>query len=94
MHVEFYGVCIVGNLNGTRCRDGVKVLCMVSFPSSLVGFLGFHPTCMRLFSFRKLFCDLFLLFVVVVVVVVVLYCCLGIVREEVGGEAEGKMYGL
>ena len=51
---------------------------------------------MRLFSFRKLFCDLFLLFVVVVVVVVVvvLYCCLGIVREEVGGEAEGKMYGL
>ena len=27
---------------------------MVSFPSSLVGFLGFHPY-MRLFSFRKLF---------------------------------------
>ena len=31
---------------------------MVSFPSSLVGFLGFHPY-MRLFSFRKLFCDLY-----------------------------------
>ena len=36
--------------NGTKCRDGVKV---VSFPSSLVGFLGFHPY-MCLFSFRKL----------------------------------------
>ena len=31
---------------------------MVSFPSSLVGFLGFHPY-IRLFSIRKLFCDLF-----------------------------------
>ena len=30
---------------------------VVSFPSSLVGFLGFHPY-MHLFSFRKLFCDL------------------------------------
>ena len=38
---------------------------MVSFPSSLVGFLGFHPY-MRLFSFRKLFCDLFLLLFFVV----------------------------
>ena len=28
--------------NGTECRDGMKVLCMVSFPSSLVGFWGFH----------------------------------------------------
>ena len=26
MHVKFYGVCIVGSLNGTRCKDGVKVL--------------------------------------------------------------------
>ena len=25
VHVESF-VCIVGNLNGTRCRDGVKVL--------------------------------------------------------------------
>ena len=25
-HVESFVVCIVGNLNGTRCRDGVKVL--------------------------------------------------------------------
>ena len=30
---------------------------MVSFPSSLVGFLGFHPY-MRLFSFRKPFVTL------------------------------------
>ena len=29
-------------LNGTRCRDGVKSV-VVSFPSSLIGFLGFHP---------------------------------------------------
>ena len=29
--------------NGTRCRDGVKVLWCHWFPSSLVGFLGFHP---------------------------------------------------
>jgi len=36
-------VCIVGNLNGTRCSDGVKVLCH----SHLVGlvFLGSIPTC-------------------------------------------------
>ena len=26
MHVESFVVYIVGNLNGTRCRDGVKVL--------------------------------------------------------------------
>ena len=25
VHVEFYRVCIFGNLNGTRYRDGVKV---------------------------------------------------------------------
>ena len=40
--------------NGTRCRDGVKVLWCHWFPSSLVGFLGFHPY-MACFSFRKLF---------------------------------------
>ena len=34
---------------------------VVSFPSCLVGLWGFHPY-MHLFSFRKLFCDLFLLF--------------------------------
>ena len=38
--------------NGKRCRDGVKLLWC------LVGFRGFHPY-MRLFSFRKLFCDFF-----------------------------------
>ena len=30
--------------NGTRCRDGVKVL-LVSFPSGLVGFWWSIPTC-------------------------------------------------
>ena len=40
--------------NGTRCRDGVKVLWCHWSPSSLVGFWGFHPY-MRLFSFRKRF---------------------------------------
>ena len=59
---------------------------MVTFPSSLVGFLGFHPY-MCLFSFGKLYCDLFLLF---------FFCCFFVLlfkREEVGGEAEGKMHG-
>ena len=70
-------MCTVGNLNGTRCRDGMKVLWCHSH--LVVGFLGFHPY-MRLFSFRKLFCDLFLLFFFVVF----LCCCLGIVRERGG----------
>ena len=34
-------------------------MCMVSFPSCLAGFWGFHPY-MYLFSFGKLFCDLLL----------------------------------
>ena len=55
---------------------------MVSFPSSLVGFLGFHPY-MCLFLFRKLFCDLFLLFFVLLFG--------NGERREVGGEAKGKM---
>ena len=46
-------MCIVGNVNGTRCRDGVKVLWCHSHLVRLV-FLGFHPY-MHLFSFRKLF---------------------------------------
>ena len=110
-------VCIVGNVNGTRCRDGVKVLwchfhlvwlfffrvpsrvfsrdvvlggnCFCGerkceeYPKKQTKFVivwggnsklrgeisplkalkkhWFHPY-MRLFSFRKLFCDLFLLF--------------------------------
>jgi len=35
---EFCGACayLVGNLNGTRCRDGVSLV--ASFPSTLVGF--------------------------------------------------------
>ena len=53
MHVESFVVYIVGNLNGTKCRDGVKVLWCHSHLVWLF-FLGFHPY-MRLFSFRKLF---------------------------------------
>ena len=46
--------------NSTRCRDGVKKYCGV-IPIQLGWFLRVHPyRC--LFSFRKLFCDLFLLF--------------------------------
>ena len=53
---------------------------VVSFPSSSVGFLGFHPY-MHLFSFRKLFvtCSCYFFFVVC------LYCCLGMEREKRGG---------
>ena len=39
-------------------REGWCESVVVSFPSSLVGFVGFHPY-MHLFSFRKLFCDLY-----------------------------------
>ena len=63
---------------------------MVSFPSSLVGFLGFHPY-MRFFSFRKLFCDLFLLGFFLLFFVLLFR---NSKRKEVGGEAEGKMHGL
>ena len=55
---------------------------MVSFPSSLIGFQGFHPY-MRLFSLRELFCDLFLFFVVVVVLFI-----WGMVREKRGGRGD------
>ena len=73
MHAESLVVYIVGNLNGTRCRDGACESVVVSFPSSLVGFLGFHPY-MCLFSLRKLFvtcscCFFFLFFFVLCVFV-------------------------
>ena len=55
--LESFVVCIVGKM----AQDvGMVWNCYVSFPSSLVGFWGSHPY-MHLFSFRKLFCDLFLL---------------------------------
>ena len=44
--------------NGTRCRDGVKVLWCRSHLVWLVfdfNFEGSIPTCMQLSSFRKLF---------------------------------------
>ena len=47
-----WGVYTV-NLNGTRCRDGVKVFWCHSHLVWLV-FLGFHPY-RHLFSFRKFF---------------------------------------
>ena len=46
-------MCIVGNLNGTRYRDGVKVLWCHSHVVWLV-FEDSHPY-MHFFSFRKLF---------------------------------------
>ena len=50
---------------GKMAQDvGMVESIVVSSPSSLVGFWGFHPY-MCLFSFRKLFCDLFLSFFVV-----------------------------
>ena len=45
--------------NGTRCRDGVNVLWCRSHLVWLV-FEGYIPTC-TCFSFRKLFCDLYLI---------------------------------
>ena len=47
----------VSRQNGTRCRDGVKVLWRHSHLIWLV-FVGFHPY-RHLFSFRKVFCDLY-----------------------------------
>ena len=55
---------VVGK-NGTRCRDGVKELCMVSFLPCLVAFMGNSiPTCS--FSFENIV-TLGVVFVVVVV---------------------------
>ena len=86
MHVEFNGVCIaiLGNLNGTRCRDGVKVLWN---HSHLIWLLFFRvPSLHALVFIQKTFCDLFVLFFFVVF----LYCCLGIVREKRWEEGQGK----
>ena len=49
-------VCIIGNLNDTRYRDGVKVLWC---HSHLVWFV---PSLHALVLIQKIFCDLFLLF--------------------------------
>ena len=57
---------------------------MVLSPSSLVGFLGFHPY-MRLENFLVPALFLFVVFVLLF---------RNSKREEVGGEAEGKMHGL
>ena len=81
-------MCTVGNFNGTRCRDGVKVLWCHSHLVWLF-FLGFHPY-MRLFSSKKLFCGLFLLFFWLFFVLLFRNSK----REKVGGEVEGKMHGL
>ena len=63
--------------NGTRCRDGV-----VSFPSSLVDFWGFHP-CMHLFSFRKLFVSCFCCF----------FCAFCKILSFRNGKREGRWEG-
>ena len=60
MHVESFLVCIVGKM----AHDVGWCECVVvSFPSCLAGFLGFHPY-MRLFSLGKLFCDLYTIYCV------------------------------
>ena len=56
MHVQSFVVCIVGKM----AQEVVKVLLRHSHLVRLV-FGGFHPY-MLLLSFRKLFCELFLLF--------------------------------
>ena len=61
-------MCTVSNLNGTRCRDGVKVLWCHSHLVFRV------PSPHVLISFRKLFVTCLCCFS--------LYCCLGIVREK------------
>ena len=83
-HVEFYGVCIVDSLNGTRCRDGVKVLWCHCHLVWLV-FYGSIPTCACFHSenfFGTCSCCFLLLFF--------LYYCLGIVREK---RREGRLRG-
>ena len=58
MHVESFVVCIVGKM----AQDvGMVWKCCGVVPSCLAGFCGFHPY-LHLFSFRKLFCVLFLFF--------------------------------
>ena len=64
--------------NSTRCRDGVNALWCRSHFVRLV----FERFYMRLFSFGKLFCDLFLLFFFSEIV------------REVGKESEGKLHDL
>ena len=82
MHVGSFVVCIVGNLNGTRCRDGVKVLWCHSL---LVWFFFFRvPSLCALVFIQKTLC-FFLLF---------LDCCLEMVRAREEDGAKGKMHGL
>ena len=93
MHVEFYGVCIVGSLNGTRCRDGVKVLWSCSHSFCLFFyFYGSIPT-MACFHSENFFgtcsCCLVLLLLLLLLFFVLLFR--NSKREEAGGEAEGKM---
>ena len=75
-------MCTVGNLNGTRCRDGVKVLWC---HSHLVWLVFRVPSLHVLVFIQKTFCDLFLLG----------FSCFFLLfrnsKREVGGEAEGKM---
>jgi len=74
---EFCGVH--GWQNGTRYRDGVKVLLCHWFPSSLGWFLRL-PSLHVLVFLQQTFCDLFLL-----LFSSFLYCRLGMVREKKGG---------
>ena len=75
-------MCIVGNVIGTRCRDGVKMLwCHFH----LFGWFFRVPSLHALVFIQKMFLRLF----------PALSCCLGMVRgKRGGGEVKGKMHGL
>ena len=91
MHVEFYGMCIVSSLNGTRCRDGVKVLWSRSHLFTF--FYGSIPTC-ACFHSENLFgtCSCCFLLLLLLLFFVLLFR--NSKGEEAGGEAEGKLHGL
>ena len=63
-------VYIIGNMNGTRCRDGVKVLWC---HSHLVWLVFRVPSLHALVFIQKTFCDLFLLFIFLCVCFVLLF---------------------
>ena len=68
----------------------IKLCCEILLLLNIAENYGSSFMCnyMRLFSWRKTFCDLFLL-----LFFSFLYCHLGMVREKVGGGAKGKTHG-
>ena len=83
-------VCIDGNMNGTRCRDGVKVLWCHSHLVWLV-FEASIPTC-ACFHSENFFCDLFLLFFFFVFVCVCVCVCVCVLFRN--GKREERWEGM